>query len=515
MEAQRVGGLLAPLGAGEGKTDICSLLPEIMDSRVAVLLVPAALRKKFLEIDYPLLSGQYRLPNVFGHGLYYADTKRLLYVISYEELSRHTATDLLPRRAPDLIVADEAHRLQNSSAAVTKRVTRYLNENRHVRFCGLSGSITTKSIKNFAHLSKFALRDGSPLPLNWLTLEEWASALDPGEMPAPAGELLVFCEPGEDVRSGFRRRLVETPGVVASVGNRLPVALNIHSRPLATTPAIERALGEMRDSWVTAGGEVIPDQLAFSRYARQLAGGFYTRWIWPRGEPLDVRLEWLEARAEWHKEVRSFLKTRAREGMDSPFLLARAAQLGDWPSATWGRWAGIKGEAEPATEVVWVDDYLVRDALAWGERNVGIIWYEHDAIGRRLADLSGFPFYGPGEQAGLSLQRESGRRTVIASVKAHGEGKNLQQFRSQLVTTPSSNGKTWEQLLARMHRQGQKADEVDTFVYLHTTEMAGALTSAIRDARYFEETVGATQRLCYATFTFTQSNPNNVGKEAP
>lgn len=502
QEAERAGGLLAPLGAGEGKTDICVNLPEILNSRVALLLVPAALKAKFWRLEYPLLARNYRIPNVVEHPLHFTDTRRLLYVVSYEKLASPKSTNLLAEIKPDLIIADEAHKLKNTHAVVTRRFMRYMRENPGTRFCALSASLTTRSIKDYAHLSKYALREGSPLPILYPLLEAMAAVIDPSEMPAPPGALTALCNPGEPVRAGYRRRLLETPGVVGSAGRRLPVALNLHKREIQLPAPVADALEKMRERWVTPGGEEIQDAISFSRYARQLAAGLYTRWIWPRGEALDVRQEWVEARRDWHSEVRAYLKATNRPGYDSPHLLALAASTGRWKARAWGRWAKVKDKACPNTEVVWVSDFLVEDAVAWGRQNVGIIWYAHDALGQEIAKRGGFRLYAGGPAASASLPVESGRETIVVSQRAHAEGKNLQMFSRQLITTPSSNGVTWEQLLARMHRTGQTADEVSADIYLHTEEMMSAFLAARAKARFFEQTKGQPQRILYASRTF-------------
>lgn len=500
LEARTVGGFFGPIGVGAGKTDISLLLPTVMASKVAVLMVPPALRAKLLEHEYPHLSTQYRLPNLASSTVFYRDVDCLLYVISYSQLSSVKGADLLDRIRPDLIVLDEAHSLKDPGASRTKRFLRYMRANPQTRLCVLSGSITSKSIKDFAHLARFSLRDGAPVPLHWPTLEEWAAALDPSDFPAPPGELLRFGF--DDPREGFRQRMVTSPGVVATSRNHIGTSLVLTERALSVSPPVQKALMTMRETWTTPGGEEITDALSFSRYARQLAAGLYLRWVWPRQEPLELRREWLEARKEWHREIRQMLKGEAKKGLDSPLLLARAAAAGRWGSQTWGRWAEVKESAKPESEAVWIDDFMARDAAEWGRKHTGIVWYEHDALGQKIAELGGFPFYGGGMAASAEILNERGDRTIVASVRAHGEGKNLQAFSTQLVTTPSSNGKVWEQLLGRTHRSGQTADEVEVAIYLHTPEMRQAVKDAVEDAAYIEGLTGAHQKLRYCTTTF-------------
>lgn len=496
-ESSTVGGLLGPIGVGEGKTLITLLLPMELNVRTAVLLVPAQLKKQLLEVDYPRYAQHFVLPNL-ADGAWDPAVKPVLYVISYNELSSPKKYDLLNKLKPDLIICDEAHALKHTSAARTKRFLRYFKANPGTKLCALSGTITAKSIRDFAHLSKLALGDGTPTPLAWPVLEEWANALDPIENRSPPGELVRLCKPGEEARDGFRRRLVETRGVVVSPPETLGVSLVIRERSVSLPTIVSDHLEVLRDTWCTPGGEEITDALSFSRFARQLASGFYYRWIWPRGEPKHIREEWVDARRDWHREIRWYLSSKASVGMDSPNLLALAASSGRWQADSWGRWDAIRGKARPETEAVWMDDYLVRDALSWALTNIGIIWYEHDAEAKKFAELEpALPIFGPGNGAIIS---ESGTRTILASRRAHGTGKNLQMFNKQLVLNPVSNGAIWEQLLGRMHRTGQQADEVTCDVYLHTLEMLNSLNGARKDAEYIEQIKGSRQRLCYANY---------------
>lgn len=191
--------------------------------------------------------------------------------------------------------------------------------------------------------------------------------------------------------------------------------------------------------------------------------------------------------------------------MDSPLLLARAAASGTWSEPSWPEWARLKTLVKPETEAVWVSDYLARDAAEWTTKNTGIVWTASPDLGRKIAELAEIPYYGSQEDQpkGIIIDDEKGDRSVVASVEANLLGKNLQfAFHDQLVTTPSSSGKTWEQLLARTHRPGQKADSVQCQVYLHTPEMRAALETAVKDAHRVQETITSKQRLTYCDFTF-------------
>lgn len=428
----------------------------------------------------------------------------------------------------DGVVVSNCHNVRRKDAARTKRFMRHFQQHHETRFVGLSGTLTSRSLEDYAHLAKIALGEGSPLPLHWPTVEEWAGAIDaerPNKLASPIGALKKLCNDGEHVREGFRRRLVSTPGVVASEQGSVGNSLVLSVRDVKLPQSIADALSHVRLTWQRPDGEELTDAMTKAAVCRQLASGFYYRWIWPRGESKEVIRAWLEARKEWHKELREKLKY-SREHLDSPLLLTRAAirwhdgfvevdENGKrqeypphtrhpltWDSQSWLRWKATKDTAEPQTEAVWLDDYLIHDAIKWAFQEPGLIWYDHSAFGEKLASLSDIPFYGPGTEASEKILQEKGTRTVIVSTKAHGTGKNLQSWHRNLFTHMSSSGKDHEQAIGRTHRYGQKADEVTVDYYLHTPELQEAWKQAENDARYIQATTGVQQKLLYATKTW-------------
>jgi hypothetical protein len=526
-------GLLGPISVGDGKTLLDLLAAMVVpDCRVAVLLIPPQLRNQMLEVDWAFYGQHWKLPNL-GSGTWFTPGLPTLHIIAYSELSSAKNSDILDRIKPDLVIADEAHLLRNAGTARTKRFRRYFSSNPSTRFCCWSGTLTTKSIKDYAHLAALALKEGSPAPLHWPTVEEWAGAIDPSDWPTGIGSLKALCEPGEHVRSGYRRRLEATPGVVASPTSMSCGASLVFSERVTTAPKlVNDALHELMTTWRRPDGEELITGLDVHRCAKEISSGFYYRWKWPRGESEAVKARWLNVRKEWHRELREKLK-QSKEFMDSPLLLVRAAirwhegfthirrdsngkELNRevvpphttrspqpvWASETWLEWLQVKDTAQPETEGVWIDDWLARDAADWCIAGAGICWYEHDLFGRRVAGAADRPFFGPGEDAGSRLLSENGSRAIVASIRAHGTGKNLQQFSRNLVANQFSDAAIGEQLLGRTHRQGQLADEVTVEVYRHTPIVIEALDRAKMLARYIHDTMGGSQKLLRATYTF-------------
>lgn len=484
MEAAQ-GGLI-PMPVGGGKTLTSLLAPYALESKCAVYLVEPQLRDQLKRVDIPKYGAQFKLP------------LHVLHLVAYSELRSTKKADILTKLKPDLIIADEAHNLKNKGSVQTRRFLWYMKLNPGCRFVALSGTMTSKSLRDYAHLSELALRERSPLPRgmsgHWSTLEEWADAIDVAPRnPMDPGQLIRLCAPGESVRSGFRRRLVETQGVVAGDDGELGVSLVIRKLDVKVPKAITEALDHLRATW-EIGGEELEDAVAFYRVARQLALGFYYKWAWPGGV---VDHEWLQARSEWHRAVRSFLRYRAKPGIDSPLLLARAIDQGVVEIPEFAAWNAVKDRPQPPTEAVWLDKTLIRDAVVeFAVKEPGIVWYEHTAVGDLLASWK-MMVYGAGEQPGLL--NEKGDRTIACSIRAHSTGKNLQMFSRNLILSPPSSGKTWQQLLGRSHRPGQEADCVTADVLLHTPELEHAWMNALAGAEYIQETQGSRQKLMYAT----------------
>jgi len=134
----------------------------------------------------------------------------------------------------------------------------------------------------------------------------------------------------------------------------------------------------------------------------------------------------------------------------------------------------------------WARDWLEAD-----KGDPGIVWVEHVPFGMKLSELSGIRYFGAGDH--VEILTHTG--PMIASIRAHGEGRNLQRYRRCLVIAPPDMGATWEQLLGRNHRPGQKADEVEWEVCLQAPELWASFKNALIDAKYIQETQGKNQKL--------------------
>jgi hypothetical protein len=510
----------------------------VSDCKTAVLLLPPNLKAQMLEVDWHFYGQHWKLPNLAG-GRWLVPGRPTLHVVAFSELSGSRATDLLDRLRPDVVIVDEAHSVRNRTAARTKRFRRFV-EKHQPRVFAWSGTLTSRSLKDYADLSNFALGDGSPVPLHWPTVEEWAGHLDPSDFRSPPGRLHQFGDGAAgDVRSGYARWVVETSGVVSSGDTASCQASLVISERLLEAPAvIKEHLAALEASWERPDGEALVDAMSVGRCARELSCGFYYRWRWPRKEPVEVIEKWLKARKEWHKELREKLKL-SRPHMDSPLLCAKAAirwykgythverdeagaelerrvvppkstqgPLPVWPSICWPDWEAVRDSAKPETEPVWLDSFFVDDAVNWLEEGPGVFWYEFAGLAQRISQVARarklpLVFAGPGAEGDRAIQLLGGQERVLASIRAHGTGKNIQCHSRACVGNPPSSGSDWEQLLGRHHRAGQTADEVSFQTYRHTEVVQRAVERARDLSEYIQDSFGAKQRLAsIATWSF-------------
>lgn len=525
VEAARSGGLVGRIPVGKGKTLVSLLLPEVLRAERALLLVPAALVGS-LQREIRKYEPHFHLP-----------LGRIARVMSHAELSLPASTRLLEQLRPDVIIIDEVDAFANRQSVRTDRLLKYGRANPGVRWAVMSGTVFQKSVKDAVYWFALALRERSPLPLQRSEVETWVEVLDPmhmGWQPArEPGALMRLCVPGENPRQAWNRRASDTVGIVTSNEERLGVSLNFHERPVVMPEGIKAALATMKRTWCRPDGKEFSTALDLARLERQIAAGFYYRWV---EEPDGA---WLEARNNWARAVRARLQGTRRAGMDSPLLVEQAAEraviiadlerdtggarmhpedlqrllsahraLPHFDSPEWRAWRVHQSTPEPVTEPVTLDDYLWQDAAAWGHEHVGIIWYLHDHVGRSIAEIGGFPLYGPGDDGILD---EDGSRTVVASIKAHGVGKNLQAFHEALVVELPSSGQAWQQLVARMHRDGQEHPQVDVWIYRHSEAARRAWFSAERKARFMADMNGDDQRILYATRTFDSDATDALG----
>lgn len=480
------GGLFGPLRVGSGKTLITLLSPVLLEAKRPVLLLPASLIQK-TERERRELARHWRIPTSIR-------------LISYEMLGRVQAANTLDFYRPDLIILDESHKVKSKKAGVTRRLIRYFREHPETKCVAVSGTVMKNSIKDFAHISRWCLKEGNPLPKTEEELDVWASAIDDKVQMfqrADPGALTAFSGGNSDlgaVRQGFQKRLLETPGIVGSTGDQVACSLYLEGHVYPVKPETEKHFHNLRDKWETPTGWQFSEAVELWRHARELALGFHYEWVVPG--PRD----WLEARKEWASLVREVL-SHSRT-LDTELHVALAIDAGTLKTGKeeLTRWRDIRDTFTPETKAVWHDP----SALEWVANRAGkektIVWTEHTWWGRALSKVTGWPYFGAQgvDGTGKSIESCSGKTTCVASVAANGTGRNLQSWSHNLITSCPTTAPMWEQLIGRTWRTGQVADQVNIDLMLGCWEHVNGFRVARDGALAQADMLGQSQALLLA-----------------
>jgi hypothetical protein len=417
---------------------------------------------------------------------------------------------------PDLIIADEAHKLKNTKAGVTRRIVRYLKENPKCRFVVLSGTLMKDSIRDFAHLSALALAEKSPAPLDHVVIEEWANAMEsntknPLQETNP-GPLLALATQ-EDIRKygersavrlGFQKRFLASEGVVASYKEEMLSSLYITSVHYDVNEATERNFSTLRDLWETPDGWALEMATDVARHAYELSLGFH--YVWDPRPPEN----WLNARREWASFVREILSKS--KTLDTPHAVALACLNGELDARALKNWLAVRDTFRANQKAIWHDTSALDYCKKWGSKEPGIIWVRHGFFGRALEKMSGFEYFGAKgvNSKNVPIEFASGENTIIASIKANGTGRNLQNFNRNLFTAWQASAPEAEQTIGRTHRNGQKKDEVFVDFLLTCAEHLNSFQRCLEDAKTIQETTGHKQKILQASVIL---NENHIQKK--
>jgi hypothetical protein len=186
--------------------------------------------------------------------------------------------------------------------------------------------------------------------------------------------------------------------------------------------------------------------------------------------------------------------------LDTEEQVKNAVLEGLYPSEKLDAWLKVKDSFEINVEAVWLSDFAVDAAIEWAKKRKGIVWVFHSAFGKRLASKSGLKYYGEGgfTEAGDFIENHPAGESLIASIKANKEGKNLQSWSRNLVCHPPSSGDWWEQIMGRTHRDGQQEALVSFEMFASCVEHYQAFHRALGDAMYTQDSTPLCQKLLYA-----------------
>lgn len=395
----------------------------------------------------------------------------------------------------------------------------------------------------------------------WSVLVDANAGEDPGtSQSGPIAPLLSWARrefPAEDIpkglpgfRAAFRLRLNTAPGVVASGDAELGTSLLIRNAPVAEPDAaegydeVERLVRQVEELWISPSGDEIEHGMHKWRHLYELSSGFFYRLRWPEVAELAERRRLTEEEAlaylaqaqahhsalqEYHKQLRRWLERRGRPGLDTPFLVAAnmakhgAEQVNDpdlfasWRTAKDLEFDGMPERiSEPVRVSPWKVQHVAQlaaiehqEALEDGEPGGVLVWHYHNEMGRWLVEaldaLGLDPLWCPADatRPGSSariLDPANRGRVIVASMMGHGEGKNLQSFRRQVIAEFPRKADLLEQVLGRTHRFGQEADELVP-VTVNSNEFDHQNMSAcLIDSLYIHQSTGSRQKAIYAAY---------------
>lgn len=532
-------------------------------SRV-LLVVPSSVYSQLVDQMIPAARGKIPFPlQVIGLGGRSQDQRKFLarskrrgiYLLPYSYLSTKDASEILTEIAADCVLLDEAHNLKSRRAARTRRMLDWIAERKPKIVASLSGTLTSKSLMDYHHLARVCLGERSPMPLSNQMAGEWSMVIDSGAPPTsilhgnPIEPLVrwacrnfpTLAQEEVDV-SGFRKayqiRFLTTPGVVATGDQEIGVSLVLQNRPV---PAYEKAhdyerlkklIQDVDTLWVTPNGDEIDYAIHLFKWLFELHSGFYNELTWPTPATIASRRGISESAAEdllkrakehhllhqaYSKELRGYLLNDSAPGLDTPMLVAsefeRHPETKRLPAPLRAKWLAMKaadfpGRPERDSRAIRICDYKIMEALrrvrAW--EGGGLVWVHHIEMGQWAYEM--FKADGldvlhcpAGDEANKAICDPANKnKVVVASMSAHGTGKNLQHFQRQLFLQWPRSAVTAEQTIGRTHRNGQEADELVAET-MQTTKFDELLFAAcLNDAVYIQQTTGTRHKIVYCNY---------------
>ncbi len=551
-------GLFAPIGVGWGKTliTICIANEAFKKGIQKILLcVPPQVYPQLVYTDIPWTRQRTNIVVPFIYlgnktqarrKILTIDEKPGCYILPYSLLSVKDTSEIIQRISPKLFILDEAHLLKNRDAARTKRVVNYLMANKP-EVVALSGTVTNKSVRDYHHLIKACLKENCPLPLEVKQALDWGCVIDSNAAPSsgqtgPVKPLIqwgIQNFPEEDFtfdvtgfRKAYKKRLHTCPGVVATGDSIVGCSLIIENIPAEIAPneELKKHIKGVLEEWVTPDGDEIDHAIHTYKWLYELSAGFYNSLFWPETQEYAFRKGISETQAEtlliqakehhkrnqeYKSELREFLKHSFKEGLDTPMLVAHdMSKHGDdnVPESLYDAWRQVKELERPDlperdSEPIRVCDYKISAAnkWAWDIGEGGIIWVYHQEIGKwmyeRLKESLIECIHCPRDTDELILNPKYRDHIMVASITAHGVGKNLQHFHNQYFLQWPRSAATAEQALGRLHRSGQEADEVLAVTNTTTDFDKLNFAACLNDSLYIHQSTGAKQKLIYATYS--------------
>lgn len=440
-EALQVGGLVLNARVGAGKTLVAAVLATVYEDQRPLMVIPGGFETK---TDNEL--AQYRKHWNLGHQIQ---------IITYNDIARDVDERIFRTYEPGVIICDEVDKLRRvrgaSGSGTAKRVAAYMAAHPETRFMGMSGTLYKEGLKDFAHITNWALKNQAPVPRIPADIDSWHMGLKGNQGMWPKMRQQLGIGEADDVVKAFRERLWHSPGVIISVDQFSDVPLTLET--IALDNGTQDVLQELYATGETPDGLDVLDMVdgeadsgAGTTWAaeRQIALGFYYK---PDPSP---PVPWALARKGYFKMVRRMLASGL---FNTELQVRRWAEREQNP--LWLKWKAIQPTFEPHFVPVWLNTKALDHCKRWG-RDGGIIWTDHRAFAGRLSHETGWRWFSSEGKDATGMPIEECRdRTIIASRFSCGTGRNLQAWHRGLITAIPGNGRDAEQLFGRQHREGQ------------------------------------------------------------
>ena len=520
---------------GGGKTGLCMLIASHFHRKYpqakCLLLIPASVYAQFWLEDLPWARKHLAI-TVPWYGLGKSTQKKRLtlakcgrpgaYVLPYSCLSTEDTIEVLRCIDASLVIADEAQNLRGKSAKA-KRWWSFVRKHSPAGVA-MSGTLTGKSLMEYHSLIRWCLQGNSPVPSTKVDAVKWANMIDSGaeepsdEELAEIAPLLRWANTTHDtkgIREAFKTRLLTAPGFHTSGDKELGVSLEISNKPApGATPAYLEMVKKVQERWQHPSGDVISYGIELHSCLRELSAGFYYERYWDEDHPLvgQAKERW-ELGQEYYKELRDFFGQTIypREGLDTPMAVGKYhSDHGRIQSAPdlydlWSEWRALDRPDLPdrLSRPVRVDDYKIKAAVRWARalKGGGILWVIHKAVGVWLMEelrKAKVPCRKKGSGDEWLRGDGSNAYVCVASIDAHGTGKNLQDFEHQYIVQWPRSATQCEQLIGRTHRTGQQADRLVINTNLTSDWDHEQMSCTIQDTVYVAETMGGRRKLLIA-----------------
>lgn len=541
-EAGVHGGVCGWGGVGVGKTLGCWLLSLILGAPVPLLMVPGGLERKTHD-DFTDLAKYWKAPRPSPQVLSFEKFQHPIHATIICNCKKcapcQKSTD--PAKPPckcevcvgpsgirpTHVFMDESDGFKNSGTARTRRFGRFMAKHPQTFYGGLTGTPWNHSINDAAPQLIWALKTRAPVPLQYMERKRWSQALDlntrdgqkrdPGAltwlMDIDPARVETYDERLTLAAEGFKRRLLETPGVVQTTEQSCDQPLTIRMLKAPDDPILDHAFNHFRSTQTTLDGWDVADPLIALKHATEMSCCFYYFW-----DPRPPQ-EWMDARRAAAQCVQEKISSSGRRGVP---LDSQAQVYAAFPNeSALIRWREIEPTFTPNKVPRPLSASIFAYAAAWMKTNgPGLVWVQHEYVGNTLSAMTGVPYFGPKgkDRTGLYIEKYSASKNAILSVKANGRGRNIQSWNRNLVLGPSSSPTDWEQaILGRTHRQGQDLP-VWVDVLIACAENIRAIEQARAKAAWQDTRGGSVPKLLIADFDwshFPAAELANLPEEHP